>query len=102
MTEPIFRNADRLTPKFRPFRALHHFRKLLADKEDTEQVFHIFQCLPRLAFVDEARAFVYSEVGEALRASPIFPTCSMTTSGYEQCRTAALPMLISTLWSARA
>lgn len=69
MTEPIFRNADRQTPKFRPFRALHHFRKLVADKEDTEQVFHIFQCLPRLAFVDEARTFVYSEMGEALRAS---------------------------------
>jgi len=74
MTEPIFRNADRPVPKFRPLKALHHFRKLIADKEDTEQVFHIFQCLPRLAIVEEARTFVYSDAGKALRASePYLP-----------------------------
>ena len=53
MSEPIFRHPGRPVPKFRPFRAMHHFRKLIADKEDTEQVFHIFQCLPRLKLVDE-------------------------------------------------
>ncbi len=29
----------------RPFKAVHHMRKLLADKEDTEQVFHIMESL---------------------------------------------------------
>lgn len=67
--EPVFRHADRPVPKFRPFKAMHHFRKLIADKEDTEQVFHIFQCLPRLALVDEARAFVYGDIGTRLRIS---------------------------------
>lgn len=74
MTEPLFRHPDRPVPKFRPFKAMHHFRKLIADKEDTEQVFHIFQCLPRLALVDEIRAFVYSDAGKALRISePYLP-----------------------------
>ena len=72
MTEPVFRNSNRPPPKLRPFKAMHHFRKLIADKEDTEQVFHIFQCLPRPAFIDEARAFVYSDAGQALRASEPF------------------------------
>ena len=74
MIEPIFRNADRPRPKLRPFKALHHFRKLIADKEDTEQVFYIFQCLPRPAVVDEAKSFVYSDAGKALRLSePYLP-----------------------------
>jgi ubiquinone biosynthesis protein COQ4 len=74
MTEPVFRHVDRPVPKFRPLKAMHHFRKLVADKEDTEQVFHIFQCLPRMGLVDEARAFVYSDFGKALRASePYLP-----------------------------
>ena len=74
MTEPEFRHADRPMLKLRPLKAMHHFRKLVADKEDTEQVFHIFQCLPRAALVDEARAFVYGNKGMALRKSePYLP-----------------------------
>lgn len=74
MIEPVFRNPDRPAPKLRPLKALHHFRNLIADKEDTEQVFQIFACLPRPAVVDEARAFVYSDAGIALRASePYLP-----------------------------
>ena len=74
MSEPIFRHPERPVPKFRPFRAMHHFRKLIADKEDTEQVFHIFQCLPRLKLVDEIRAFVYSDFGRQLRMTePYLP-----------------------------
>lgn len=74
MSEPVFRHPDRPVPKFRPFKAMHHFRKLIADKEDTEQVFHIFQSLPRMGLVDEIRSFVYSDFGQQLRASePYLP-----------------------------
>lgn len=38
-------HPDRKTSGFRPFKVLHHFRKLVADKEDTEQVFHIIEAL---------------------------------------------------------
>src|SRR3546814_17353141 len=59
---------------FRPFKALQHFRKLIADKEDTEQVFHIFENLPRKGFMADARAFVESEKGRRLMASePYLP-----------------------------
>jgi ubiquinone biosynthesis protein COQ4 len=74
MSEPVFRHPDRPVPTFRPFKAMHHFRRLIADKEDTEQVFHIFQCLPRMGLVDEIRSFVYSDFGRQLRASePYLP-----------------------------
>lgn len=35
----------RKTPRIRPFKAMGHMNKLLADKEDTEQVFHIIDAL---------------------------------------------------------
>ena len=38
-------HPDRTDTGFRPLKALHHFRKLIADKEDTEQVFHILDAL---------------------------------------------------------
>ncbi|MEP5939097.1 MAG: Coq4 family protein [Erythrobacter sp.] len=38
-------HPDRKTSGFRPFKVLHHFRKLVEDKEDTEQVFHIIEAL---------------------------------------------------------
>ena len=48
--------------------------KLIKDKEDTEQVFHIFENLPRKGFVDDARAFVESDLGQRLMASePYLP-----------------------------
>ena len=66
MTPTIFSHPDRQMPKFRPFKALAHFRKLIKDKEDTEQVFHIFENLPRKGFMDDARAFVESDFGKKL------------------------------------
>lgn len=36
---------DRPRPRFRPFKALKHMNRLLADKEDTAQVFHIIEAL---------------------------------------------------------
>ena len=74
MTPTIFSHPDRVPRKFRPFKALRHFRKLIKDKEDTEQVFHIFECLPRKGFVPDARAFVDSEAGRRLMATePCLP-----------------------------
>jgi len=72
MTAHVFRHPDRPTLRFRPLKALHHFRKLLANKEDTEQVFHIFDALPRKSFIPEAQAFIESPRGQALMASEPF------------------------------
>ncbi len=75
MQPTIFRDPARPEPRFRPFKALAHFRKLLKDKEDTEQVFHIFECLPRKSFLPEAKAFIESPRGQRLMASePFLPT----------------------------
>lgn len=67
-----FIDPQRKPPKFRPFKALGHFRKLVKNKEDTAQVFHIFDCLPRRDFLDDARAFVESYHGRQLMASEPF------------------------------
>src|SRR3989344_2461719 len=74
MTPTIFSHPARQPAKFRPFKALSHFRKLIKDKEDTEQFFHIFENLPRKGFMDDARAFVESDFGQRLMASePYLP-----------------------------
>lgn len=72
MTPMIFRHPDRPELRFRPLKALRHFRKLLADKEDTAQVFHIFEALPRKSFIPEAQAFIESPRGQALMTSEPF------------------------------
>ena len=38
-------DPQRATPRFRPVKAMQHMNRLLADKEDTEQVFHIIEAL---------------------------------------------------------
>lgn len=74
MTPTIFSHPDRQPLKFRPFKALGHFRKLIKDKEDTEQVFRIFESLPRKGFIADARAFIESATGQRLMASePCLP-----------------------------
>ncbi|MEQ1688304.1 MAG: Coq4 family protein, partial [Sphingopyxis sp.] len=46
-----------------------------ANKEDTEQVFRIYECLPSKHFVPTAKAFVESETGQRLMVSePYLPT----------------------------
>lgn len=50
-------------------KAWHHFRRLLADKENTREVFHIFEALPWLGMQDAATQFLTSDKGKALRAS---------------------------------
>ena len=75
MTPTVFSNPARERPRFRPFKALGHFRRLIADKEDTEQVFHIFESLPRKGFVPDAKAFLDSPRGKALmEKEPFLPT----------------------------
>ena len=75
MAPTQFTHPDRKKLRFRPFKALGHFRKLVANKEDTEQVFHISECLPSKAFFEQAKAFCASEKGRALMESePFLPT----------------------------
>ncbi|MGB5076544.1 MAG: Coq4 family protein [Sphingorhabdus sp.] len=52
-----FSHPSRPATEFRPFKAWHHFRKLIADKEDTEQVFHIIAALRGRRFKQVARNF---------------------------------------------
>lgn len=75
MTSIHFADPTRQKLRFRPFKALGHFRKLVANKEDTEQVFHISECLPSKAFLDQAKAFCASPQGRALMESePYLPS----------------------------
>lgn len=74
MTDQPFIHPDRPELRWRPLKALQHFRNLIADKEDTTQVFHIFQCLPRKAFRGEAIAFLRTAYGQSLKArEPFLP-----------------------------
>ena len=46
---------------FHPLKALRHFRKLIADKEDTKEVFFIIEALKGTRGFDQAREFVREE-----------------------------------------
>lgn len=54
--------------KLRPLKAWHHFRELLKNKENTEEVFHIFESLPWRNLKPTALAFLKSERGQQIRA----------------------------------
>ncbi len=70
---PLF-NEARPKPVLRPLKAWRHFRELLKDKENTEEVFHIFEALPWKGMAPAAEAFLTSERGQAIRASePYLP-----------------------------
>jgi ubiquinone biosynthesis protein COQ4 len=64
-----FHHPDRPGSEFRPFKALHHFRKLIADKEDTEQVFHVIAALRGSKFRKIAEAFWVSAKGQQILGS---------------------------------
>lgn len=55
---------ERVTSGFRPLKVLHHFRKLVADKEDTEQVFHIIEATKGKRSHKQAWDFIQSETGQ--------------------------------------
>lgn len=52
--------------RYRPLKAWRHFRALVKDKEDTGQVFHIFEALPWKGMYPAGRAFLESERGRAV------------------------------------
>ncbi|WP_225207371.1 ubiquinone biosynthesis protein COQ4 [Novosphingobium huizhouense] len=54
--------------KLRPLKAWHHFRELLKDKENTEEVFRIFESLPWRNLKPTALKFLESERGQQIRA----------------------------------
>ncbi len=67
-----FRNPARPQARRDVRKALHNFRELIKDKENTELVFHIYDALPSKTFIPRARALTLSEPGQALRASEPF------------------------------
>ena len=68
------RHPHRPRARYRPLTALRHFRELLKDKENTAEVFRIYDALPSGQFIPCVRALTLSPHGEALRASePYLP-----------------------------
>lgn len=59
-------DPNRADAGFRPLKALHHFRKLIDDKEDTEQVFHIIEALRDNRFARSAEHFYQSPTGQRM------------------------------------
>jgi ubiquinone biosynthesis protein COQ4 len=67
-TLPFWAN-ERPPAALRPLKAFGHFRKLIANKEDTAQVFYMGECLPSRRFQASAKAFCESEPGKSLMDS---------------------------------
>jgi ubiquinone biosynthesis protein COQ4 len=55
---------DRKVSGIRPVKVLHHFGKLVEDKEDTEQVFHIIEAAKGKRSHQQAWDFIGSEQGQ--------------------------------------
>ena len=62
---------ERRTSGFRPFKVLHHFGKLVEDKEDTEQVFHIIEATKGKASHRQAHGFILSPEGQRFMAEGV-------------------------------
>ncbi len=65
MERPL-QHPDRKLTGFQPLKAMRHFKNLVADKEDTEQVFHIIEALKGRKSARQAADFVQSKEGRAL------------------------------------
>lgn len=65
----ILRHPDRPEPKYSLPKAVHHFGNLMRDKEDTSEVFKIFEALPPKDYIGRVRNFAMSARGEELRKS---------------------------------
>lgn len=63
MTTESLIHPDRPRPRFKPFTAMARMRRLIADKEDTEQVFRIIEALNGSHLMKELEAFAASEKG---------------------------------------
>lgn len=62
----IFIHPDRKPARVQPLKAWRHMQKLIANKEDTEQVFHIIEALNGNSFEKNFAAFVASPEGRRL------------------------------------
>lgn len=58
-------HPDRPKPRIRPFKAIHHFNKLVADKEDTNQVFEIIDNLDGKTLSRHFKKFAQTQGGRA-------------------------------------
>ena len=65
-------DPTRVMPRTRPLKAYRHFRELLKDKENTEEVFYIFEALPWKGARAAAARFLSTPEGQAIRASEPF------------------------------
>ena len=61
-----FIHPDRPIPRRRPLKAWRHMQKLIADKEDTAQVFHIIEALNGKSNRKDFARFMQSETGPDL------------------------------------
>ncbi len=68
---PLFDPA-RPPMRYAVLKAWRHFRTLVADKENTREVFHIFEALPWKGFREAGEAFLQSPEGQAIRATEPF------------------------------
>ncbi|WP_078056258.1 Coq4 family protein [Pacificimonas flava] len=60
-------HASRPPRKYAPLKAFGHFRELLKDKENTAEVFNIFESLPSRSFLPRVLDLTCSQRGERLR-----------------------------------
>jgi len=66
MAAQVFIHPDRRPSSFRPLKAWNHMQKLIEDKEDTEQVFHIIEALNGRSFERNFWAFAETPAGRKL------------------------------------
>ena len=64
MAQSPFVDPNREKPRFKPFKAMKHMKALIADKEDTEQVFHIIEALNGSALLKDLERFAQTEKGQ--------------------------------------
>ena len=65
-------DPNRPKPKRRPLKAWRHMQKLIADKEDTEQVFHIIESLNGNSTRKDFAQFMHSDNGPKLLSRRTF------------------------------
>lgn len=65
MTKALYSLKSLETQRRRPLKALHHFRELIKNKEDTAQVFYIIQALNGNSFQKQFVKFANSKQGQA-------------------------------------
>lgn len=64
MTQKTYHHKPELKQRRRPIKAFKHFRQLIANKEDTSQVFHVIEALNGDSFQKQFLKFANSELGQ--------------------------------------